>query len=231
MEKEAANPAKGDEAQDDAKDESEPQEKPAKTDEKRKKLNLLDKFFILMLAVAILYIGYLYFQEEIIKVLQMNPPVWAFFKHITEEISQRTLLGLFYASAFGSLFFVFLPIEVIFLYYISLEYSVPLVIALAAIGSFIGLFIDYLFGFILGARILKFFLRAKFEKFHQMTQKWGGIVVLFGSIIPFPIQPISVVIGAAKYPFYKFAILIIIGIFAKLFALVFMRTYLLSFFS
>jgi len=193
--------------------------------------SLTDKIFITILVGSIIYVGYLFFQEDIIRLLQMNPYVWSFFTHITNEISQKTMVGLFYASFFGALFFVFLPIEVLFLYYVSLGYSVPVIIALTIIGNLMGLFLDYLFGFVLGARMLKFFLRSKFEKFHNMTEKWGGVIVVVGNIIPFPIQLASVIIGAARYSFVKFVIFTFLGLFVKLFALIMLRTYILTFFS
>ena len=138
-----------------------PQHHKARHVEKHKGLSLTDKIFITILVGSVIYIGYLYFQQDIIRLMQMNPYVWAFFTHITGEISSRTLLGMFYASFFGSLFFIFLPIEVLFIYYISLGYSVPLIIVLTMIGNMMGLFIDYLFCFVVGARLLKFFMRSK----------------------------------------------------------------------
>jgi membrane protein DedA with SNARE-associated domain len=186
---------------------------------------ILDKVFILILIVSVIYIGYLYFQDSIIALLKMNPYVWAVFSHIAGEISRQTIVGLFYASFFGALFFVFLPIEVIFLYYLSLGFPVPLIIALVIIGNLMGLCLDYLFGFIVGARILKVFIREKVERFHDMTQKWGGAVVLAGNIIPFPIQAVSVVIGSAKYSFKKFVVFTVLGVFVKLFTLVVISRY------
>jgi len=202
----------------------------ARPSHKAKGMSLTDKIFLLILVFSVVYIGYLYFQDKAIEILRMNPYVWSFFTHITREISKRTLMGLFYASFFGSLFFIFLPIELLFLYYLALGYSVPLVIALVMIGYLMGLSIDYLFGFVVGAKMLKFFLRTKFDKFHNMTSKWGAAVVLIGNIIPFPIQPASVVIGSAKYSFKKFFLLSLLGVFVKLFALVVISTHLVGYF-
>lgn len=189
-------------------------------------MGLMDKLLLFILVVSAVYVGYLYFQQDIIRILKMNPYVWAVFSHIAGEISRRTLMGLFYASFFGSLFFIFLPLEVLFLYYLSLGYSVPVMIALALIGNAIGLCLDYLFGFTVGASIVKFFFRKNFEKFHSMITKWGAFIVLIGNIIPFPIQVVSVIVGSARYSFKKFFFFTVIGIFAKLFALVVLSMYL-----
>ena len=183
-------------------------------------IGLTDKLLLFILVISAVYVGYLYLQEDILKVLQMNPYVWAVFSHIIGEISKRTLTGLFYASFFGSLFFIFLPLELLFLYYLTLGYSVPVMIALVLIGNLMGLCLDYLFGFTLGARIVKFFFRKNFEKFHSLITKWGAIIILGGNIIPFPIQVVSVIVGSAKYSFKKFFIFTVIGVLAKLFVLV-----------
>jgi membrane protein YqaA with SNARE-associated domain len=189
-------------------------------------LSFTDKLFLLLVVVSIAYIGYLYFQEDILEILRMNPYVWAFFSQVVGEISKRTLLGLFYTSFFGSLFFIVIPIEVLFIYYLTLGYSVPIVIALTMIGNIMGLCLDYLFGFIVGAKILKFFFGEKFDRFQNIVTKWGAVVVFFGNVIIFPIQPVSVVIGSAKYSFKKFLIFTILGIFVKIFTLLVVSFYL-----
>jgi membrane protein YqaA with SNARE-associated domain len=186
---------------------------------------LTDKLFLLTIIASAVYIGYLFFQEEIVGILKMNPYVWGFFTHIIGEISERTILGLLYASFFGSLFFIFIPLEMIFLYYLTLGYSPPLLIALTMLGYLAGLSLDYLFGFAVGARLVKFFVGGKFEKFHDMVTKWGGIVVLLGNFILFPIQPVSVVIGSARYSYKKFFIFSAVGLFMKLFALIMLFVY------
>ena len=189
-------------------------------------LGFTDKVFLILLVFSVIYIGYLYFQQEIVELLKMNPYVWAFFTHIAAEISKRTILGLFYACFFGSLFFIVLPIELIFLYYVALGYSVPLVVSLTLLGYLMGLCLDYLFGFVVGARVIRFFLREKFERFHKMIEKWGGIVVFVGSAVIFPIQLITVIVGSAKYSFKKFVIFAALGLFVKLVALVALGTHL-----
>jgi membrane protein DedA with SNARE-associated domain len=191
----------------------------------RDKATFMDKLFILLLVGSIVYIVYLYFQKDIIRILQMNPYVWGVFSHIAGEISKRTLVGLFYASFFGSLFFIFLPLELLFLYYLTLGFSIPLAMTVTLIGYLMGLCLDYVFGFIFGAKLVRLILQSKFDKFHNMIEKWGSFVVLFGNIIIFPIQPVSVVIGSAKYSFKKFFILSTIGLFIKLFGLVVLNYY------
>jgi membrane protein DedA with SNARE-associated domain len=189
------------------------------------KMGFTDKLFIMLIIGSVIYIAYIYFQKDILNLLKANPYVWAFFSHIFNEISRRTLLGFFYACFFGSLFFIFLPMELLFLYYLSLGFSVPLIMVLMILGSLMGLCLDYAFGLIVGARLVKFILREKFDKFHNMITRWGSFVVFIGNAIVFPIQPVSVVIGAARFSFGKFIIFTILGLFVKIFVLVVLSMY------
>lgn len=192
---------------------------------KSSKLGFTDKLFIMLIVASVIYIAYIYFQADILELLKANPYVWSFFSHIFNEISNRTLLGFFYASFFGSLFFILLPMELLFLYYLSLGYSIPLIMSLMLIGSLMGLCLDYMFGLMVGARLVRFILRDKFDKFHNMITKWGSFVVFIGNAIVFPIQPISVVIGSARFSFGKFIFFTILGLFVKIFVLVVLNTY------
>ncbi|MBN2112401.1 VTT domain-containing protein [Candidatus Woesearchaeota archaeon] len=188
-------------------------------------LSFTDKLFIMLVAASAIYLAYIYFQSQILELLKANPYVWAFFSHIFNEISKRTILGFFYACFFGSLFFIVLPMELLFLYYLSLGFSVPLIMALMLIGSLMGLCLDYMFGLIVGARLVKFILREKFDKFHNMITRWGSFVIFIGNAIVFPIQPVSVVIGSARFSFAKFIIFTILGLFVKIFVLVVLSMY------
>lgn len=189
-------------------------------------LGLLDKIFLLVLVASVVYIGYLYFQNDILALLKMNPYVWAFFSHIFAEISKRTILGFFYVCFFGSLFFIFIPIEMIFLYYMTVGHSVPMLMIIALLGVLMGLSFDYVFGLTVGTRLVKLAVGSKFERFHNLIQKWGGIIIFLGNAIIFPIQPVSVVIGSAKYSFKKFILFTVLGLFVKIFLLVMLSVYM-----
>ncbi len=189
------------------------------------KTGLLDKLFIAVILISIVYLAYLFYQDEILALLKMNPYVWSVISHIAGEISQKTILGLFYISFFGALFFVFLPQEAVFLYYLTLGYSLPFLVILAVIGYMMGMSINYIFGFAFGTRLVKMIVGDKFEKFHKLVTKWGAAVLLFGNMLLFPIQPVSVVVGAARYSFKKFFIFSTIGITAKLLLLATLNAY------
>jgi membrane protein YqaA with SNARE-associated domain len=191
-------------------------------------MGTIDKTFIIVTLIAVCYTLVIIYQKEILVLLQKNPYVWVMVSHIFNEISTRTLLGLFYACFFGSLFFIMVPLELLFLYYHSFGYPAISLVGLTIIAVTIGLFFDYVFGWILGKRVLVFLLREKFHKFHRWIGKWGSVAVFIGTALPFPIQPVSVIIGAVRFPLRKFIIFAFLGSFVKYTLLIVIGNYLMQ---
>lgn len=192
------------------------------------KIGFVDKTFIIVTLIVAAYITYIIYQDQILGLLQRNHYVWIVVTHIFSEIKSRTVLGLFYASFFGALFFVFVPLEVLFIYYNSMGYPAIAIVGLATIAVTMGLTLNYMFGWLAGKRALKFLLQDSFEKFHSWISKWGGIAIFFGSALPLPIQPVSVVIGAVKYSINKFMIIAFLGSLTKFTALVLIGDYIVQ---
>ena len=148
--------------------------------------------------------------------------------HIFNEVNRRTVLGLFYACFFGSLFFIMVPLELLFLYYSTLGYPEVSLVGLAIIAITIGLVFDYMFGWLVGKRVLAFLLKDKFKKFHDWINKWGGIAIFFGAALPFPLQPVSVIIGAVGYSFKRFVFFAFSGLLVKYITLVILSRYMMD---
>lgn len=164
-----------------------------------------------------------------IQLMQMNPTVWSYYQAISAQIEGRTLLGLFYASFFGSLFFISLPVEVIFLYYLGLNYYVVQIITVVMIGNILGMLFNYGFGRLIGERIVKYFMKENYGKFRKKIEKAGALLILIGNIIPFPIEPLAVFLGAVKFRFSSFIMWTGIGKFIKFIILAFGYTYVLKY--
>jgi membrane protein YqaA with SNARE-associated domain len=163
----------------------------------------------------VLFFVYYYEQEQIIGWMKSYYPVWLIYSHVSAEISGRTLLGLFYASFFGGLFFVFIPVELIFIYYSALPYPHVWIVGITILGNLLGLAVDYAIGRMVGLGIVKKLLKERFEKFSLLLMKYGGLVIFVGNILIFPIEIITLLIGAGKYPFKRFLLLSALGKLAK----------------
>ena len=161
--------------------------------------------------------------------LQANPQVWAFYQAISNEIASRSLMGLFYASFFGSLFFISLPIEIVFLYYLGLNYYVIQIFTIVMVGNLLGMLFNYGTGRLVGDKWIRKLLKEKYVRFRKKLDKAGAFIVLIGNIIPFPIEPFSVFLGAVKYNFVSFITWTIVGKVIKFLILLFGYTYFLRF--
>ncbi len=165
------------------------------------------KSVIVIALVIVAAIAYILFQAQFFALIQTNPAT----ADIYREIAGRTLIGLFYISVFGALFFIFFPAEVTFVYYTVLGYDPILVALIAVVGNTIGMIFNYWFGRILGKWLMEKYLKKKYDNWSKWLDKWGTSLIVFGNATPFPIEPASLVIGSLRYPFGKFIKWTVVG--------------------
>ena len=151
----------------------------------------------------------LYFLE----ILKTNPTIYSYYLFIESEISNNSLKGLFFVSILGSLFFLIIPSEALFIYYLTnTNYTFPLLILLMVFGNLIGLIFNYFFGRIMGRKILKLiFGEKKYFAYKEKIDNYGGYVILFGNIFPGPIEAIAVFFGGFKFNFLRYVYLSFFG--------------------
>ena len=129
------------------------------------------------------------------------PEFAALFSDISREWINRTLKGLFIMSFLGTLFFISIPIELIFLQYLSTSTPIVLIICVILLANMISMALNYGIGLVLGQRVLHFLLRKSFLKYQERIQNYGGFLIVIGNIIPSPIELISVFLGGMQYDF------------------------------
>lgn len=159
-----------------------------------------------------LVVAFSIFKQDIIDLLRKNTVTWAVYTHIAGQLEKDTLLGLAYAGFFGALFFIMIPLEAVFFYYIALDYNPWVVLAIMQISSVAGLTADYLMGSMVGERMLLRYAAQTFKKTESAMENWGGAIVMVSNVIPFlPIQVISLGIGSTRFGLLKFFVLTFIG--------------------
>ena len=70
----------------------------------------------------LIFLAYMFYNQIVLfflELLKSNPTVYSTYLYIESEISSQTLKGLFYMSIFGSIFFLVMPSEALFIYYLS----------------------------------------------------------------------------------------------------------------
>ncbi|MBU1070246.1 VTT domain-containing protein [Myxococcota bacterium] len=179
---------------------------------RKKKKNRLGRLFFWLAVLGGLYVLFLIFRDDLVQLMRRNATVWAVYSHIADQISDRTLLGLAYAGFFGSLFFILIPLEAVFFFYLALEHSPALVILIMLFSSVLGLALDYLMGRLVGEGLLMRYAEERFTKTKRSMDRYGGAIVIVANVIPFlPVQIISVVIGATRFGLRKFLIYTLVG--------------------
>ena len=148
--------------------------------------------------------------------LKLHPTIYNYYLLMESQIQNNTLKGLFFVSIFGSLFFLVLPSEALFIYYLSsTNHGAGTIMILTLIGCLIGFTINYFAGRILGERLVRILFKKNFEKYKEKINEYGGYVLLIGAILPGPIEVLAVFFGAFKFGYIRYIYLIFIGRFIK----------------
>jgi len=198
----------------------------AKSKETTKKIAI--KLGIILLILLAVYLLFLLVKPYLIQFLHNHPWINAVYEHIVMQITKKTYLGLFYASFFGAIFFITIPVELIIIYYISLGYNIIIIGLITTVASVLGLFVNYLIGLMLGKKIMKWILKDTYDKIKVWNDKYGGFFIFAGSFLPSPIEIACVIFGTTKYSIKKFFIYSTLGRILKTVALFFLADWLLT---
>lgn len=184
-----------------------------KESKKPKKQRKSLKWGVIISIIVLLYVFYTPLTLIFQSFLEQNPTLHSYYLYVQGQISNLTLPGLFFFSILGTLFFLILPSEATFLYYLSnTDHFFAFIILFGLLGNVTGMTINYLFGRLLGQKLLKLFFGVKdFYKYKEGIDKYGGYLLLFGNIIPGPIEFIAVFYGGFKFSIGRYIYLVLMG--------------------
>jgi len=121
-------------------------------------------------------------------------------------------LGLFW-TCFLSATIIPIPSEAAVIGFLSSDYNVWLVVLVASIGNTLGGCTNYLIGRGASSSVLldKFNINTqKVERWQQKTNRWGAFLGLL-AWVPFIGDPMVIVLGFLKVPFWKLSFWILVG--------------------
>lgn len=179
-----------------------------------RKMSLLKRFktiwqeyrnmIIFMSVIVIISLIIIALQPFLIKLINSNPKLSEIYYHALLQVTRLSLLWLFIATFLGSLFFISVPSEFIFLYYIFSGANPVYTVVVAFFGIMLGRSLDFLFGSIFRRYTLKSIIGRK-KDFKKRFRKIESSLVFFGNFIPiFPMELFTVFIGTTKYPYWKY---------------------------
>ena len=133
-------------------------------------------------------------------------------KHVVLEIKNSTVLGIFYASAFGGLFFVFIPMEAAYITFLKLGRNNPVI----AITAFmLGIILSYSLNYFVGLKLTNLSKRLisprKFYSIKSKVNKYGGVAVFLFNLLVLHSQLLCVIRGVFKYNKKRYFTLFISG--------------------
>jgi membrane protein YqaA with SNARE-associated domain len=119
-------------------------------------------------------------------------------------MTNSTLLGVFYSSLIGGLFFVFMSMEALFINLLRTSHPAYLVMAVYLLG----ILSSYTANYFIGMRLSNFAKKAvspqKFYKIKGLINKYGALAIFILNVGPLPSQPLSAILGAVKYNKIRF---------------------------
>jgi len=126
------------------------------------------------------------------------------------------LLSFAIVNAAGYLFFLFMPVEIAFVYYLQGDINI---IALNAVALGTALFsqaIDYSIGVLLSDKIIDTFIgRHRYEKAEDRLRKYGNIAIFVFNALPLSSPVISLAAGILRHRIRDAVIFTITGLVFK----------------
>jgi membrane protein YqaA with SNARE-associated domain len=126
------------------------------------------------------------------------------FANVAGNIAKFSVLGGLYASFFGGLFFVPLPIEVVFIGFLKAGQNVALMTLIFLLGVVLSYWFNYQVGFWLSGTSKKIIGAKTFYKIKLMFNKYGPWGIFLFNVSPLPSQPLSTILGVFNYNRKKF---------------------------
>ena len=171
------------------------------------------KFITLVILGAIIIIGiicYYYFSLRNLDNFFVNT-INGIVNHVKFQITKFSLLGAFYTTAFGGLFFLPIPTEILFFAFLRAGVFPAALVFLYIFGLIVSFTINYKVGERLSEISKKMITPKRFYKFKVSVNKYGMAAVFAFNVLPLPAQPLAAVLGVFKYNKAKFYLAFILG--------------------
>ena len=168
---------------------------------------LLFTLFILLAIIAIA----ITFRKPLYDTAQKTSIAQSLISLTKFQLKEVTPAGLFYTGLIGGLFFVFVPLEVLF-YSTVLRGGEPyLSVFLMVTGFCLAQIVNYAIGAKLSPVIMHLVSKKKVYKARRFINKYGAWGIFLSNLSPFPSEILTFALGLTRYNVYRLFILTIIG--------------------
>ena len=170
-------------------------------------------FIIFLMISVILLIASYFFQRD--SNIFIFKSINGIINHVSLHIWNAHPLGILYTTSIGGLFFISIPIEVLYFKFLKAGHPFLIITALYLLGLLFSFSINYLIGFKLSGFSKKVISPKKFYKLKGFTNKYGAWAVFLFNALPLPSQQLSVILGVFRYNKARFYIFFLLGQFVK----------------
>src|SRR3989344_3172189 len=162
----------------------------------------------------------IFFSAFFYSLLNSLPYVSALIDFLTENISNATVWGLFFAHLIGGIFFVPSPDEIIFYYGLVKGNPYFLAFLSAVIGYMIAQVVNYYIGNKISPLVMHIISKRKVYKARRFVNRHGTFGIFLFNFLPFPAPLLTFALGIAKYNFTRLFTITLIGKMCKYIVLI-----------
>ncbi|AOP35250.1 hypothetical protein A0128_16215 [Leptospira tipperaryensis] len=119
--------------------------------------------------------------------------------YVSKEIQKPSLIGVFFTTLFGGLFFFYLPIEFLYIRATYSKLDGSDLIMLHILGLLISFSINYFLGRIAARACIKLISPKKFYRMKGFLNRYGVLAIFVFNALPLPAPILSAILGVIRY--------------------------------
>lgn len=121
----------------------------------------------------------------------------------------------------GYLFFLLMPVEILFTYYLIEDVNIIVLLILALVTAIVAQIIDYLIGYLVSNKVIHNLIgEKKYNRSRKYIDKYGNLAVFVFNFLPLSSSVLSLVAGMLRFKFRNFVIYSLMGLSLKYFVIV-----------
>jgi len=168
-------------------------------------------------AIITLVITYFFLRNTDIYIFQLINSV---ITHFSSQVGGATPLGMLYTTLFGGLFFLSVPLEVLFIKFLNAGHPIIILFLFYFIGLIVSFTANYYIGYKLSSLSKRLISPKKFYKAKGLLNRYGAWAVFGFNALPVPAtQMFIVVLGVFRYNKTRFYVFFLLGQLVKYIAI------------
>ncbi|HJN57137.1 MAG: VTT domain-containing protein [Candidatus Woesearchaeota archaeon] len=123
----------------------------------------------------------------------------------------------------GYLFFLLMPVEILFAYYAIEGFNLPVLLTAALLTAMAAQIIDYVIGYLVSRQVInKMIGKERYKRTKGYIDKYGNLTVFVFNSLPLSSSVLSLVAGMLRYNFKNLVIYSFLGLLLKYIIVVFL---------